>query len=68
MEAVTRYLLESQHKRSLEDDKTYLRWVSPYLKGYLLSQIARETLDNIAKKKQSYANQSENGNGLIARL
>ena len=51
MEAVVRWLDESQHKRSLDNDKLHLRWASPHLKGYMLSQITRDTIDSIAKKK-----------------
>lgn len=51
MEAVVRWIEESQHKRSLVDDKTHLRWVSPHLKNYSLHQISRTTIDTITKKK-----------------
>lgn len=51
MEAVTRWLTESQHKKSLSDDKTHLRWLDPYLKNYYLSQITRDVLDEVANKK-----------------
>jgi integrase len=51
MEAVMRWLAESEHKRSLSDDKAHLRWVSPYLKGYLVSEITRNAIDKIAAKK-----------------
>jgi integrase len=51
IEAVTRWLDESQHKRSLDDDKIHLRWVSPYFKDLMLTQITRNTIDSIANKK-----------------
>jgi integrase len=51
MEAVMRWLAESEHKRSLDDDKSHLRWVSPHLKEYVLSEITRDTIDKIAAKK-----------------
>lgn len=51
IEAVMRWLTESQHKRSLYDDKVHLRWLSPHLKNYTLNQITRDVIDNIAKVK-----------------
>ncbi|MBA3660353.1 MAG: tyrosine-type recombinase/integrase [Gammaproteobacteria bacterium] len=51
MQAVTRWIAEAQHKRSLNDDKAHLRWVSPYLKKFLLDQINRDMLSDIAEKK-----------------
>jgi integrase len=51
MEAVTRWLAESQHKRSLADDKTHLRWLSPFLSKCKLSQITRDMLDELTHKK-----------------
>lgn len=51
MEAVMRWLSESQHKRSLEDDKGHLRWLDPYLKSYFLHEITRDVLDRIADIK-----------------
>jgi integrase len=51
MEAVMRWLAESQHKRSLGDDKAHLRWVDPHLKNFTLNQITRDLVDNLAEKK-----------------
>lgn len=51
MEAVTRWLAESQHKRSLDDDKVHLRWLNPHLKNFTLSKINRDLLSNLAEKK-----------------
>jgi integrase len=51
IEAVMRWLTESQHKRSLEDDKSHLRWLDKYLKGYLLNQISRDLMDDVAERK-----------------
>ena len=51
MEAVTRWLTESQHKNSLVDDRTHLRWLDPHLKKYFLYQITRDVIDKIADKK-----------------
>src|SRR5579872_4425638 len=51
MEAVVRWLAESQHKRSLDDDKWHLRWLNTYLKKCTLKQISRDVIDNLAEKK-----------------
>jgi integrase len=51
MEAVMRWIAESQHKRSLDEDKAHLRWVDPYLKDYTLNQITRDVVDEVAEKK-----------------
>jgi len=51
MEAVMRWLTESQHKRSLDDDKAHLRWLDSHLKNYFLHQITRDVLDEVADKK-----------------
>jgi len=46
-----RWLAESQHKRSLEDDKAHLRWLDSHLKNYYLHQITRDVLDEVAERK-----------------
>jgi integrase len=51
VEAVMRWLSESQHKRSLRDDKVHLRWLDKYLKKYKLSEITRDVLDDLSKLK-----------------
>lgn len=51
MEAVTRWVAESQHKRSLDDDKIHLRWLNPFLQSCTLRQIDRVMLDELTQKK-----------------
>lgn len=51
IEAVIRWVNESSHKRSLADDKTHLRWLSPFLKDKTLDEIDRDLIDKIAAKK-----------------
>ena len=51
-EAVVRWLAESQHKRSLDDDKANLRWLDAFLKGFTLNEITRDILDKITLAKQ----------------
>lgn len=52
IEAVMRWLSESQHKRSLCDDKIHLRWLDTYLNGYTLNLITREVIDSLVEQKQ----------------
>ncbi|MBA2656860.1 MAG: site-specific integrase [Tatlockia sp.] len=52
-EAANRWLDESGHKRSLIDDKTHLRWLQPFLKNVYLADITIDTIENIAKKKET---------------
>lgn len=51
IEAVTRWIMESQHKRSLDDDKAHLRWLDRYLKDFTLDQVSRDLIDDLADKK-----------------
>src|SRR5882757_5249973 len=51
-ESVVRWLKESSHKRSLENDKFHLRWLHPYLKNKKLSDITRDLIDAIADQKE----------------
>jgi integrase len=51
-EAVVRWVGESQHKKSLADDKAHLRWVDPYLKNLKLHEITRDLIDEIASSKE----------------
>lgn len=51
--AVERWLEESSHKRSLSDDRTHLRWVSPFLKSLNLGDITTDLIDDIARKKEA---------------
>jgi hypothetical protein len=50
-EAVVRWIAESQHKRSLDDCKLHLRWLSPYLKNSTLNHINRDVIDRLANQK-----------------
>lgn len=46
-EAVVRWLLETKHKATHEDDKAKLRWLDPYLGGKYLNDIDRTLIDRI---------------------
>lgn len=51
-EAVIRWVEESQHKRSLDDDKSQFRWLHPHLNGQHLHTLTRDKIDEIAKLKE----------------
>ena len=50
-EAVVRYLKETAHKATHEDDKSKLRWLDPFLGGKELETINRELIDRISDAK-----------------
>src|SRR3989338_8087024 len=50
-EAVTRWMDESSHKRSIGDDKLHLKWLDPYLAHLPLKHITRDLIDDLAKKR-----------------
>ena len=52
MDAVVRWIDESTHKRSLVTDKIHLAWLDQYLRKQKLSEIDRDLIESIAKKKE----------------
>jgi integrase len=52
-DAVLRWLNENEHKRSIKDDKTHLRWLDKYLRGYQLHEINRDILEYVANQKEA---------------
>ncbi len=50
-DAVVRWLAESSHKRSLEDDKFHLRWLDLHLRKLRLRDITRDVIDRITNLK-----------------
>ena len=52
-DASARWLEEVSHKRSLIDDQTHLRWMTPFLKNMFLSDISTDSIENLAKTKES---------------
>ena len=46
-EAVLRWLLETKHKATHDDDKSKLRWLDTYLGGKYLEEIDRTLIDRI---------------------
>jgi len=53
MEAAVRWINESSHKRTLNDDKMYLRWLDPHFSKQTLDNINREFIEKIACIKAS---------------
>jgi integrase len=51
-EAVVRWLMEHDHKKSLDDDKMHLRWLDDHLKGKYLDEINKAMIDGIKQVKQ----------------
>ncbi len=49
-EAVERYIRESQHKRTLANDHSILKWFYPKLAGKALKDITKPVIDEIARK------------------
>ncbi len=52
MDAVVRWVDESTHKRSLVTDKIHLAWLDQFLRKQKLSEIDRDLIEFIAKKKE----------------
>ncbi len=52
MDAVVRWIDESTHKRSLVTDKIHLAWLDQFLRTQKLSEIDRDLIEFIAKKKE----------------
>lgn len=52
IDAVVRWIEESEHKRSLVTDKIYLAWLDPYLRNKLLSNITDDLIEHIAHEKE----------------
>ena len=52
MDAVLRWLEESSHKRTLSDDKIHLRWIDPFMRGLLLTEINQDHIEAVAKARE----------------
>lgn len=52
-DAVVRWVKETSHKASHEDDKAKLRWLHPHLDGKALDTIDRDMIDTITEAKQN---------------
>jgi integrase len=52
VDAVVRWLEESEHKRSLETDQYHLSWLDPFLRKKLLNDIDDDLIEHIALEKE----------------
>lgn len=68
-EAVIRWLAETEHKASREDDLCHLRWLDPHLGSLMLDQITRDVLGNLlaARKAAGASNATCNRTLAVAR-
>ncbi|MBA2657318.1 MAG: site-specific integrase [Tatlockia sp.] len=53
MDAVMRWIEESHHKRTLNDDKIHLRWIDSYFRNKLLIEIDQDLIETIAKAREN---------------
>jgi integrase len=53
IDAVVRWIEESEHKRSLVTDKIHLAWLDPYLRNMLLQHITDDLIEHIAHEKEN---------------
>jgi len=51
-EAVIRWFDEMQHKRSLIDDQWHVKWLNKYFSHLYLTEISKDLIDEIAKKRE----------------
>jgi len=57
-EAVLRWLLETKHKATHDDDKAKLRWLDSYLGGKFLDEIDRTLIDRIKFDREDVSSHS----------
>ena len=57
-EVVVRFIRETNHKASHKSDLAHLRWLDPYLKNKLLSDITRDFVDDITHDPPTFFCQS----------
>ena len=50
-QATVKWLIESTHKKTLDTDKLYLKWVDPFLGHLYLDEITRDVIEVISEKK-----------------
>lgn len=67
-DAVVRWCMESQHKRSLRCDKSNFRWLNPYLNGVPLKSITRDLIEEIALKKEKEGASPATTNRVLALI
>jgi hypothetical protein len=69
-EAAYKWLLESGHKATHEDDKAKIRWLQQFFRGLLLSEVDRELIAKVGavKAEQSSASTANRHLALIRSI
>ena len=67
-EVVVRFIRETNHKASHKSDLAHLRWLDPYLKNKLLSDITRDFVDDITQYRLDEGVSNASVNRLLALL
>lgn len=67
-DAVLRWCLESQHKRSLFSDKSKFRWLDKHLNGMLLNEMTRDRIERLAQLKEKEGASPATVNRMLALI
>ena len=65
-EAVVRWVMETEHKASHEDDLCHLRWLDQHLTGKQLESVDRDAIDAIQKKRKDEGSSNATANRTLA--
>jgi len=67
-EVIVRFIRETDHKATHKADLAHLRWLDPYLKDKLLSDVTRDFIDDITQIRLDEGVSNASVNRLIALL
>ena len=67
-EVVVRFIYETNHKATHKSDLAHLRWLDPYLKDKLLSDVTRDFIDEITQVRLNQGVSNASVNRLLALL
>jgi hypothetical protein len=67
-QAVLKWIEESSHKKSLQDDKMHLRWLDHYLAGKTLQSITKQEIESLTKIRASESVKNATVNRMLALL
>ncbi len=67
-EVVIRFIQETNHKATHKSDLAHLRWLDPYLKDKLLSDVTRDFIDEITRIRLNQDVSNATVNRLLALL
>jgi len=65
-EAVVRWVMETEHKASHEDDLCHLRWLDQHLSGKQLEAVDRDAIDAVQKKRKEEGSSNATANRTLA--